>query len=324
MNTRRLLAWLFAIFGIALFAWLLSHADLPRVWAAMLTVGLPGFAAILALYAVEYLCDVEAWRLMLGRAFRPWSARLYLVRMTGEAYNTITPAGGMGGEPLKALILKRRYDVPYTESGASLVLAKTINVIALVLFLAGGFFFMLGDARVGPELQWLAATGLAALSIGVGGFILVQRLRMTSRIAAKLGPRAARAAAALGEFDQHLVSFYTRDPVRFVLTVLLGLINWLLGTAAVWVSLHLMGEPVSFADAWVIEAMVQMVRAATFFIPASLGAQEAIIMVVTGAITGDPGQGLAVALLRRGRELLWVLAGLALSAPLLNRRVAHD
>ena len=244
--------------------------------------------------------------------------------MTGEAYNTITPAGGMGGEPLKALILKRRYDVPYTESGASLVLAKTINVIALVLFLAGGFFFMLGDARVGPELQWLAATGLAALSIGVGGFILVQRLRMTSRIAAKLGPRAARAAAALGEFDQHLVSFYTRDPVRFVLTVLLGLINWLLGTAAVWVSLHLMGEPVSFADAWVIEAMVQMVRAATFFIPASLGAQEAIIMVVTGAITGDPGQGLAVALLRRGRELLWVLAGLALSAPLLNRRVAHD
>ena len=136
MNTRKLFAWLFAVAGVALFAWLLSHADLPQVWSAMLAVGLPGFAAILVLYAVEYLCDVEAWRLMLQRGFHPWSARLYLVRMTGEAYNTITPAGGMGGEPIKALILKRRYDVPYTESGAPLVLAKTINVIALVVFLA--------------------------------------------------------------------------------------------------------------------------------------------------------------------------------------------
>ncbi len=321
VTPRRALAALFAALGAALFAWLLSRVDLAAVAAEIVALGAAGFALVLAIYLLEFAFDSAAWQLTLAGvpASPRWTARLFLVRLAGEAYNVITPLGGMGGEPVKAVILRRRHLVPYYRSGASLVLAKTMNALALVLFLAGGFALMLGDGRISTEIRVVAGSGLTALTLGIGGFLALQHARLTSRLGRRL--KLGRAIAALAEFDQHLVSFYTSDPRRFLSVLALGLGNWLLGAAGVWATLAFMGHPVGFRDAWIIEAMVQMVRAATFFIPASLGAQEGAIMLVTGAITGSADTGLAVALVRRARELLWVLAGLAASVPLLGGAV---
>jgi hypothetical protein len=121
------------------------------------------------------------------------------------------------------------------------------------------------------------------------------------------------------EFDRLLLDFYTSAPLRFALVLALALLNWLLGAAVVWATLHFMGRPIGFADAWVIEAMTQLVRAGTFFIPASLGAQDAAIMLAMRVMTGDALAGLALALVSRARELIWVLVGLLVSVPLLGR-----
>jgi hypothetical protein len=228
----------------------------------------------------------------------------------------------MGGEPVKALILNRRHALPYAQSVASLVLAKTANVIALLVFLAVGFVLMLGDARIDTQPRVLAGAGFAALALGVAGFFLVQRLGISSRVAARLGttrPRLAQVLVGMQEFDRLLLDFYTSAPLRLALVLALAILNWLLGAAAVWATLRFMGRPASFADAWVIEAMAQLVRAGTFFIPASLGAQDGAIMLVMRVMTGDALAGLALALLRRARELIWVLAGLLVSVPLLGR-----
>jgi hypothetical protein len=56
--------------------------------------------------------------------------------------------------------------------------------------------------------------------------------------------------------------------------------------------MYLLGHPITFTDAWIIEAMAQLVRAGTFFIPSSIGAQEATFTVVCSAITGTPSLGI--------------------------------
>jgi len=319
MRPTLLLKALLALAGLALLGYLLGRADPGAVGRAIASVGLAGFALLVLLYAVEFLCDVVAWQLLIADRAPDarWTARLYAVRAAGEAYNVITPLGGMGGEPVKAFILHRRYAVPYPAAAASLVLARTSNVIALIVFLAAGFALMLGDPRISDRMGLLAGLGLAALCAGIGGFFLVQRFRITSRLARRIGP-TARVLEGLQALDHHLVDFYTTDRARFATVLGLGLANWVLGALGVWVTLALMGRPVSFADAWIIEAMAQMVRAATFFIPASIGAQEGVIMLVMAAISGDAASGLALALLRRARELLWVAAGLGASAALLG------
>jgi len=72
-----------------------------------------------------------------------------------------------------------------------------------------------------------------------------------------------------------------------------------------------LGHGVSFTDAFIIEAMAQLVRAATFLIPASIGAQEGVFLVMGTVLTGSPVNGVALAAVRRARELVMVLWGLA-------------
>ena len=97
-----------------------------------------------------------------------------------------------------------------------------------------------------------------------------------------------------------------------------------LGALEAWLVLTALGAHLSFADVWIMEAFVQSVRAASFFIPASLGAQEAAILVMVDWLLGAQSMGVATALVRRAREVLWIalsllLSGLCAATP---RRVA--
>ena len=95
-----------------------------------------------------------------------WLYRAWKVRMVGEVFNSVVPAAGMGGEPVKAVLLKKYYGVGYRQATASLILAKTINTIALVIFLTVGFALMLSSALVPPALPGGDRTGPAGSGRG--------------------------------------------------------------------------------------------------------------------------------------------------------------
>jgi uncharacterized protein (TIRG00374 family) len=242
--------------------------------------------------------------------------RLWRVRLVGEAVNATTPLAAMGGEPVKVVVLKKRYGIGYRESVASLVLARTTTVIALVIFLTIGFALMLDQPLLSTTYKTSAGLGLALLALGIGLFFLVQRLKVSSLtgrwiLRARLSARIERILGHVGDMEERLIRFYSRHRGRFAAALGLTLASWLLGTVELYVTLWLLGNPVSFTDAWIIEAVAQLVRAATFVIPASIGAQEGAFVLIAGAITGEPSLGLAVALVRRAREIVWILAGFA-------------
>ena len=62
-----------------------------------------------------------------------------------------------------------------------------------------------------------------------------------------------------------------------------------------------------------IECMVQLVRTITFFIPAGLGTQEGAFLIGVGVLTGAPSAGVATALVRRFRDLIWIGSSLFLA-----------
>ena len=103
-------------------------------------MGFAGVASVIAVYALIFTCDSASWWLILAgaRLEGGWLGRLWLVRLIGEAFNAIIPAASLGGKPVKALLLKSRYGVGYGEAAASLVMAKTTNLIGLIIFSAGG------------------------------------------------------------------------------------------------------------------------------------------------------------------------------------------
>jgi uncharacterized protein (TIRG00374 family) len=307
------------VLGIVLLALAVQDMDMAEVLRHVGDIGLPGMGFVLLLFAATFLMDVAGWQLTLlpVRLDLTWLGRLYLVRTAGEAVNNITPFGSMGGEPLKAFMLKARYGIRYQDSGVSLILAKTLILMALVLFLAIGFGLLLPSEKLSVSYKAIAGLGLTGLGTGIGLFFLIQRYRVSSWLGRHVSNRWAsarweRVVGLVHEFDARVAGFYTAHRGRMLGAFLLALLNWLMGVGEVYLVMYLLGHPVSFVDAWIMEALVQLVRAGTSFIPSSLGAQEATFKVVCAALTGDPSVGLACAMVRRVRELIWIGAGVGL------------
>jgi glycosyltransferase 2 family protein len=312
----KLIKAFYFLLGLGLLAFIVSETDLEAVWAEALEIGVMGMAVVLVLYFLAFLIDSITWTMtLLSLPLNlKWIIRTLSVRMVGETFNNVIPAGGMGGEPVKAVLLKRHYGIRYREATASLVLAKTINMVSLCIFLVFGFVFMMLSEKLTVPSKQVAGLGLAFVLTATGLLFAVQRLRMTSLTSDWLS-RFSFAARLndilhhLQDFDTRLIDFYTRYRSRFIAAVLLALVNWLLGIAEIYYAMVFLGAPVTWAEAYIIEAVTQMVRMGTFFIPLSLGAQEGAFLVVVGAITGSSTLGLAIGMVRRLRELIWVVLG---------------
>jgi uncharacterized protein (TIRG00374 family) len=318
---------LFVAAGLGLLAAVFSEVDVDAVWRSAAAVGAWGMAGVLALYLLAFSVDSVSWLLALPTApvSGRWMWRTWAVRMVGETYNNITPAASMGGEPVKAVLLNRHYGVSFHDSAASLILAKTINMVGLCLFLIVGFWLMMQSGKLATGYKHTAAVGFAALIAATVVFFAVQRLSVSSRAGGWLGRRflSGRLDAVIDKIrrlDETLVHFYTRHGWRFVGALTLAVINWLLGVVEVYYVLWMLDAPITWTEAWIIEAVAQMVRSGTFFIPLSIGAQEGVFLLIAGAITGQPALGLSVGLVRRFREVIWIAGGYALGVWYTARR----
>lgn len=310
---------LYLLIGFALLGLILQQTNLQEVWRRVTHVGWWGMSVVLGIYFLSYLSDVCAWQLTFETIplNLRWLYRLFLVRLVGEAFNDITPLASMGGEPLKAILLKTHYRIGYRESGTSLILAKTLDLISLVVFLYIGFLLLLTSDKLPAAFKTGTGLGLVAFSTCIGLFFLVQRFKLISLVSrlldrSGLGNRLSGLLGLLRDTDEQLVRFYSRRPRHLRKAFAVAFINWPLGVLEVYFLMAFLENPIAIADAWIIEAVVQLVRAGTFFIPVGIGTQEGIFVLVCSAIAGDPSLGLAMALARRFREILWMLWGLAI------------
>ena len=192
----RWVKFLYLALGFALLVAVVGETNLDEVYQRVSEIGW-GLVAILAIYCAAFAIDSFTWLMALPS--QPmnilWLVRAFLVRIVGEAFNHVIPAASMGGEPVKAVLLKRRYDVGYREAVASLILARTINMVALCLFLFAGFSFIIADEQLSGSSKGIAGIGLTAMLLLTCLFFAVQRFRITSltgiwlsrwRIAARL------------------------------------------------------------------------------------------------------------------------------------------
>lgn len=307
--------------GFVLLGVVLKDSDLATVWELVRAVGVLGIAAMVAIYALSFLGDSISWALIMT-SLPPtptWWRRLFLIRMAGEAFNNVVPAAGFAGEPVKAVILKKRYGIGLTEATASLVMARTVNMFALIAFLLIGFAFVMGSADMNAAYRQASAVGLALLGLGTVLLFALQRFRVSSLIAGRFknavwAERAAKAFAVVEDMDHRFHTFYSAHPWRLSMALLLAFLNWVLGVVEIYVTFMLLGHPIGWQEAWMIEALVQMVRSAVFFIPLAIGAQEGVFVAVVAAMTGMAPLGLACAAVRRCRELIWIGLGLVVAA----------
>lgn len=306
---------LYLLVGVGLLAYIFSETDLELLWSNLMATGW-GIFFVLAIYGIAFWVDTIAWQFTLpstGYNFR-WLYDLWKVRMVGAAFGKMLPFSAFGGAPIKGYLLKKHYGIGYREGAASIILIESTHLMSMVFFMASGVLLIHFDPDFPNSYYLFSKLSLAALSVGIFGFYFIQRFKVTSVAGGwisqrALGRRLAKFLSHLKEFDDRLVQFYTEKRSYFFGAFGLNLLNWYLGALEIYIILYFLGHPISIAESIILETLVELVRAGTFFIPATLGTQEAAFLLATGAITGEPALGVATALMRRVREIVWLILG---------------
>lgn len=322
----RLLGLLLALIGLGFLAVLIARTDLAVLSTQFELAGLETLALILALYVVYFAADASNWyaAYQFLRPHPRWFMRIYLVRMIGDAYNNITPTATVGGDAIKAWLMKHRYHIGLTASTASLVIARTTSMLGLLAFAAIGSILLL---FVPPEVALPRAATYAGLGVLITGTVLLfglQYWRISTRIVqiagdSSWGRKLSRTMARIEAVDADITNFYHAHPRRVLSGMFAALLTWTLGAVELWVVLRALTVDIGFERVWVIEVVTQLVRAGSFFIPAGVGTQDAVIVYAIGAATGNQAAGIATALIRRAREIIWIALSLLIGAIFTSR-----
>ena len=235
--------------------------------------------------------------------------------MAGETVNVTTPAAYMGGEPLKAYLLKR-YGVPMVESMSSVITAKTTMTLAQVLFILFGLglAFWIIDAASHFWMAMLVSLGL--LAFGVGLFLLFQRYGLGMGCLTVLrfcGLRLAfleKRESQLQEMDATIRRFYSENHQTFYIALGTFFLAWLCETLEVYAILYYLDMGIDVWTSISIAALTVFIKGGTFFIPGSLGAQEGGYTLLLVSFGFTEVTGITFALIRRLREILWIVIGL--------------
>lgn len=298
--------------GLCFIAWLLWDLGPAAVWDTLHPLGWRLALVMFFPFSAAVAFDTLGWRVLLPGGRMGWAA-FAGARLAGEAVNLATPTASVGGEPLKAYLLRDR--IPLDLGLASVIVDKTTMVLGQAVFLAGGLAVAIAALDPPKELTVAMAVLLAAEVIGAGGFAMVQLrggVAGAGRVLRRLGLRAAeRHQDVLADVDRQLADLYRERRSRIVASALLHAGGWAVGGLEIYVVLGLAGVPVDLLTSFVLEAVSTAVRFATFMIPGSLGALEGGNVAAFAAF-GLPGAaGLAFSLVRRLREATWAAIGLA-------------
>ncbi len=269
------------------------------------------FLLICLPFALIMAVDTLGWRYAFAFDRVPFH-RLVAARVAGEAVNVITAVAPVTGDAVKVWLL--RPHVPYRESVASVIIAKTTITIAQALFLLFGVVLawtLSVDSRLMTGMLGL----LLVEAAGVCGFVLVQRAGLVARggrLLSRFGMLESLTSAE--QLDRALQRFYRREWRRLFLSVSFHLLGWLLGVLETWLILHVLQIPASLATAALIETLGSGVRFTTFFLPGSLGALEGANAAVFTAFGLGASAGLGFSFVRRGRQVVWIGIGLVVLA----------
>jgi uncharacterized protein (TIRG00374 family) len=299
-----------------------------RIYEAASQLGPIGLFVLLIPSTIMYVVEAYGWKITLGPSAKNipfW--RVLAIRTAGEVVNMTTPTAYVGGEPLKAYLLKKHH-VPMVEGLASVIIAKTTMTIAEVLFILLGIalaFWTVGADGSSGQTVAAAFLGVGLLLFGTAAFVFVQRqglftwlLEFLRKIGLKIAYLEAR-EEKLRSLDRTILDFYRHNRPAFYASTGLFFLGWMAEALEVYVIISYLGGPAMAFSAISIGALSVFIKGGTFFIPGSLGAQDGGNLLLLRAFGYSDVTGITFALLRRFRELVWIGIGL-LCLAMMDRR----
>ena len=322
LNNLKTVFWLL---GFLLLVFAVQSVDIKSV-TILLTKMKWGLLIVLSIYILINFADAAAWKYALkpDEAKTITLGQMWRIRQIGEAFNMATPLGTMGGEPLKAELLKEVYRLNMKQTVSSLVVSRTTNLLGLISFFLIGAVFIWRAPGIDSTFKTTSFIGLTVFSILILLFLFFQihgGLKIISNWFAKfpLGKPIRHALKELETLSHHMANYYNENPIRCLESIWYAFVGWVLGVAELYLTLYFLGENLSLTDVWIIEALIQLIKVGSFFIPLNLGALESGMVIIFASMGMSTNLGMAASVVRRIKELVWIALGLGMSTSMVSK-----
>jgi len=298
--------------GIVLFVAVIVWQGLDDVTAALRRAGW-GIVVVALLHLPQVWADAMGWRRLVPSGPQLPRRTMIWGRWIGESINDLLPVLQMGGNVVKAWLLADR-GVRAGLAGASVVVDVTLVVFTQILFTLFGVSLLLPNLRSGRALL-VVLVGAGIMAVLLAGFYAVQRrgfFSLLARLSQRLlaGREWASFADGASTMDAEVLRLYG-DRRALLASGSWHMLAWFVGIAEVWFALYILGHPVDVWTALLFESLGQAIRTGAFAVPGALGIQEGGYVLVGSALGIEPGVALGLSLVRRVRELLLGIPGLA-------------
>ena len=299
-------AYIGGVLGLILLAIILRHTDLQELWHTALMAG--GQLLWLAPYRLLFfLLYALGWVQLLrpyvdgkdiGLGFIFWATTVR------EAVDRLLPVASVGGGVVGVRLLYQR-GLPIGAAGATVVVEILITIVALYLFAVLGLLLLIDLEPAGAMSRYLLPTVLLCLPVPVLTAALLRygsvfaRLQGILRQIAGINLPADGAAALDREIQACLKrtgSLAYVGGLQFVALVS--------GSLEIWFVLRVVGHPIGFAAALIMESLTQAVRHLAFFVPAGIGVQEGMLIQFGQTFGVSSELALTVSFAKRMREIL--------------------
>jgi len=291
-----------AFVAVGLFAWVVVHVGISTLLDQLkaMRVALP---IVLALSLIRLLLQSVAWSASLkGEQVHVDISKLAAVRLGGQSLGYLTVLGPVISEPLKIKLLGTRTEPTVTAT----LLDDGVYWFTSALLAIAGIASLPFVAVHGAVYHAIPA--VLALSLMV--FVITRRNPILSGVVRAFGEKVPSWLARAEKFESSIRNYRINQPVLVRRMFWIDVACQVLIASEVVVVLWALNLSIHFFTILVIEGVTRGLKMLSGWIPARLGSDEGGA-ISAFALTGlSPVLGLALALTRRVRDLLWAFIGI--------------
>lgn len=301
--------------GLLFTGWLVSQTGLDVIWQELVSLG-PWWVLFLLPYMGVYFFDALGWKYSFLKETRVPYWLLFKARLAGESINYTTPTAYVGGEPVKAYILSKKEAAPMPDGLASVVIGKFLMTVTEVIFILIGILITVSIKDENQSLFWGLLLFFGAFLVFLGFMMIFQQKGLGKFFSEKtrkiqfISSYLDCHKEGIQEFDKILARYYRDEKSQMFLSSAFYFLGWLCGALEIYLILYLTGNPVSLTTAFAMEAISVAIKGAGFIVPGSIGIQDGGQVWVFIFFGFSASVGVTFAILRRVREVVWIVLGL--------------
>ncbi|MEA2098222.1 MAG: lysylphosphatidylglycerol synthase transmembrane domain-containing protein [Patescibacteria group bacterium] len=308
------------LIGLSLFILAIQQAGINSVAETILFFPL---SVILTVFLINFfaVCIVGSfrWKIIIDSQSRHKINFIKVIRakLAGFAVSYITPSILIGGEPVRAYMIKEEAGCDWEKSFASVIIDQAIYLFTMFLFMVVGFLFLVDHFSLPVSVFYgfgiiISATFLIFYlfysrlinknSDGHGFFMFIIKTIRLDRI-----KFIKRKEENIERTEKIIAYFFRKENKAFIKAFVFAIVEVLLYLVTIWIIILYLGKTIDLAYAIAIFFILTLANLVP--IPGSLGSFEASLTFIFNLLELEKSNGFTFSLIFRFINIMLVFVG---------------